>query len=480
MMRALLSLSLFAALGASGCGWFSSDSAPTSETTQHSDDEQSPYGQWQHVRDGFAPVPHDRKDELKRQDYGYSLDGEPVLIRATSKDAIASLRAVKGAVGILANARSLNDPEIRAAIVEVGMTHPTSLQLVGVSEADLRWVKGLEKLEVLVVARPTVGEQAIADLGQLPALHTLALPQTTPATVSGLSRFPGLRNLWVSGCDDAVAKALTTLPQLKLLQLSGGSMTKAGFSALGTLEQLEVIRFVKAEVPEGGIAELGNPKLRGVAFEQPSRFSNARASELVGIAGLESLELTSTSVTALPNVSAWPRLRRLDLNASPISDAGLTGLDSLGALEMFGGSHTELTGAMLASLGSRPSLRHLELAGLDALDDVAMSSLSTCCTSVTHLDLAGSKAGPKAFAALASLTQLQVLDATDATIADADAKYLAGLHELRRVQLRGTTVSDKTAKLLQALPKLRSVTLTDTLVTNVDGFASTVQVDWSP
>ncbi len=170
-----------------------------------------------------------------------------------------------------------------------------------------------------------------------------------------------------------------------------------------------------------------------------------------------------------------PRLKRLDLHDSSISDDFLTNLAGLKHLEHLDLSSTladtphkpRLTDAGLRYLARLNCLRTLQLHGLP-ITDAGVAHLDSL-PQLQRLQLGGTRVTTgQGLRGLKHLRWLR-LDATPIT--DDALRHLAELPELEQLYLDGTAISDAGLKHLTRLPKLRVLNLHGTKCT-ADGAAA--------
>jgi Leucine-rich repeat (LRR) protein len=144
--------------------------------------------------------------------------------------------------------------------------------------------------------------------------------------------------------------------------------------------------------------------------------------------------------------------RRLVLDGTPITNAGLSGLKELPALEDLSLARTQVGDAGLELLKIQKKLRRLVLdgcpvrgTGLPHLKELPnLTDLRLGCPTLTDLFAKN----------LGQLTKLERLSLATSGVTDDGLKRLSGLRNLRELELIGTKVTAAgTAELRRALPE---------------------------
>ncbi len=147
------------------------------------------------------------------------------------------------------------------------------------------------------------------------------------------------------------------------------------------------------------------------------------------------------------------RVRRLYLNQTQVTDAGLARLPGSEALETLSLTGTAVTDAGLADLRRFPNLRHLYLSGLPVTDET-LKELGQLKL-LTTLHLANTKVTDAGTVHLRSLTNLTSLTLQGTSIGDESLAHLKELANLQSLLLSQTNVTDAGIESLRTLPRLR-------------------------
>ena len=179
---------------------------------------------------------------------------------------------------------------------------------------------------------------------------------------------------------------------------------------------------------------------------------------------------------ALALLADATRLKRLDIESSPLTDAGLEPIGRLKNLRILGIKRTNITGAGLRHLAGLDKIEHLELDAND-LDDAGIAGLGPMprlkylalnetplgdaaleaigrYTRLDYLLLRGTQVAGPGFAHLSELQELNWLDLDNTPFNDAGLPHLAKLADLEQLRLAGTQVAGPGLKALRPLARL--------------------------
>jgi internalin A len=106
-----------------------------------------------------------------------------------------------------------------------------------------------------------VGDGDLKSVAALTRLKTLDLSVCLAVTDAGLKHLTGLKrlevlNLGYSGVTDAGVKRLAALTELRTLNLAGDSVTDEGLNALAGMTKLRSLILTRTQVTDKGVAEL--------------------------------------------------------------------------------------------------------------------------------------------------------------------------------------------------------------------------------
>jgi Leucine-rich repeat (LRR) protein len=209
-----------------------------------------------------------------------------------------------------------------------------------VTDAGLARLKGLTKLQVLLIPNSGVTGKGLEHLKAMTDLRQL--------------------NLFCTPVDDAGLLHLKGMSNLERLTLSGTKFTDKGLAAIAGLRRLQDLAIDFSGLTGEGLVHVKDlTELRRLDLSQTA-VNDAGLAHLAGLTRLSNLNLTSTKVTdaGLAHLKANKDLFMLWLSGSGITDAGLDhlkGLKRLGVVYLFG---TRVTQAGVDKLKeARPRVR---------------------------------------------------------------------------------------------------------------------------
>ena len=325
-------------------------------------------------------------------------------------------------------------PTVLAAVGRfAGLEDLTLAEATG-AEDGFRHLRGLGRLERVMIGGPGITDAMLDDLAQVAAIRTLLLGMPQAAVADG---------------SDITSPA-----------------TDAGFARLAVLLYLEALTIVNfPALTDEGAARLlaGLPLLRRFMLGGVTRASSARLT-LEALAdhhpGLESLGLnyhTGIGEADLQAVGKLRNLQALNLAGTGITDAGLAHLRPLKGLTILSFSHTGVTDAGLPTLGELTSLQSLTLNQTKVTDAGIIHLAPLANLRKLALDADGiTDAAMPAVARLGKLEDLH-LDLLPG-LTDAGLVPLRALAKLKVLTVGGTSTTPRgIAALRQAVPTLTRV-----------------------
>jgi hypothetical protein len=183
----------------------------------------------------------------------------------------ADLKAYSG----LTNLRALNLMS-RRKVTDAGLKELAglkkleilSLNYTGVTDGGMKTLAEFKELRILSLVGVKVTDQGVKELAPLTNLWTLTLMKTdvTGATLAALADAPVLKTVILRGAkvNDAGLKGIVALKGLKVLDLSETQVTGQGLKQLIELKQLEGLILEKVAFNDADVAELRKalPKLK--------------------------------------------------------------------------------------------------------------------------------------------------------------------------------------------------------------------------
>ena len=271
-----------------------------------------------------------------------------------------------------------------------------SLQLpTTATDADLKFIGGVNGLEVLSLWETTVTDTGLAHLAPLKNLHTLNLGNAyglthqnkttftpTPITDAGLAHIaamPALKTLAL--CDVKITDAgLTHIAQSKSLQhldLMRTPITDAGLTTLTSMRKLRSLNLFGTAITDRGIETIATIQTLRDLNIGGTTVTDAGLKPLGTLKALRTLSLSQTTGigdAGLANLAPLQSLEELWIHGTPITDAGLVHLTALKGLKVLSIQGDHLTDAAIPHLVRLTWLKKLDLDG-PKLTDAAWNTL---------------------------------------------------------------------------------------------------------
>jgi beta-lactamase regulating signal transducer with metallopeptidase domain/Leucine-rich repeat (LRR) protein len=379
---------------------------------------------------------------------------------------------------------------------EISLNKIPGLWLDSCTDSDVKHLAGLRNLHLLYLPETAITDAGLESLQGLTGLEELGL-ENTRVTDAGLAHLKGLTKLRVlylarTRITNAGLQYLKGLTNLRGLDLNETQITDAGLQHLAGLTKLSWLRLNGTRVTDTGLEHL--QRLTALASLQlgDTQVTARGFARLKALPSLGEMHLNSRTITDdadLANlVDSLPRLTRLNLGGTPITDAGLAHIRRLTGLHHLVLLGTQITDAGLADIESLTELQYLLLAGtritdagLEHLKGLRkLSALGLERTQITdagleHLQglkglgklyLNDTRIGDVGLEHLQGLTTLFWLDLTGTQITDAGLQHLQNLTRLSTLGLVGTGITDAGLKHLRGLTSLRGLALLKTQVTD--------------
>jgi len=341
--------------------------------------------------------------------------------------------------------------------------------LVNLKELVLRQagVKGrslgpFHKLEALDVTLCPLGDEGLSSVKGMPGLRRLWAGDTliTDAGLPHLSALRDLEDLDLHGTQisDRGLVHLNALMRLRKLNLMGTGVTDAGLEQLGSLVNLEELNLYRTRITNAGLDRLKRLKaLRQVDL----RYTRTTAAGVEALhAALPSASLLSLETTARAGSQAHQK------HPAGKSDAAVAHwVRSLGGSAVMEGSRlVELslaaTGVSDEQLKDLSGLRHLRKLNLEAteISDLGVRHLARL-SELTELSLNSTTVSDAGLARLAGMRKLRRLSLDNTYIEGLGVVHLQTLKELADLSLRGSPVKDAGVAELSRIPSIRRLSL---------------------
>ncbi|QEG20240.1 redoxin domain-containing protein [Mariniblastus fucicola] len=229
-----------------------------------------------------------------------------------------------------------------------------------VTDEGLKHLASCEDLETLSLNGSKVTGKGINSLLMLQNFKSLSLgayDDGSPVNMEGMTKFGNLfqlehLNLSGSGISDEDLKQIQRLTMLKSLTLDYTNVTDAGLSALEGMKDLEKLRFYRkrGQLGDRAAEELAKlPNLRKVTAHW--NLTPAGIEQLTKMKKLESISLSDTVTDReMELIATMKGLKRLSLQNCPVTDEGITHLESMPQLEDVAISRTNATAKCFESI----------------------------------------------------------------------------------------------------------------------------------
>lgn len=412
---------------------------------------------------GVSPRPDDEPDDALY--FGHDWDDALAALRAHPE---ACLRAdAQGTDAILADVAAIAD----ARAIDLSGSR-------AVSDAGIRLLASLEKLEHLDLSGTGVTDAGLAAIARMPRLRTLILRGTrvTDAGASVLARAEALERVelqWTATGDGAI-RALAGHANLRRLA-TGNAVTDAG---LPLLHEIPAFRGWQGGEPELSLMSFGAGPTR-LALRGTFTDSGMRA--LRGLDGLFALDIDASelALTAaamdplvelanlgwlgadakddwMPRTAALPRLRFLSAQDTTAGDDGFEALAASRSIEFIWGRRCHnLQARGFTALARMPRLRGLSVSCRNVSDDgVAALPAFPALRELMPMDVPD--AGYRHIGRCEQLESLILMYCRDTT--DLATEQIIGLSKLSHYFNSYTAITDRTPRLLATMPSLERVT----------------------
>ncbi|MCY2931511.1 MAG: hypothetical protein NTV86_18880 [Planctomycetota bacterium] len=417
-----------------------------------------------------------RDDEGFFESIGITPAPMPLVIPAGRDWAVAPIEGVSAAdVMAEANAqriagvllREVSDADLAAITV-----WPASLRTFEVdcceSDAWMVHLKKLKRLRSLCLYKP--GPTGLAYLKELKELRSLELTGVKAADIP-LADLSSLRDLSLYDADvsDEGFAYFMVLKDLQRLDLHGVKDVGAGIARLKDLTSLRELNLESIRhITKAGFAALGElNEVQKISFSTYDFSSTVNLAHLKDVKGLWRIDFQSYPITDedVGRLQVLTGLRELRLGGGEITDVGLAHLKGIKVQKLT----LDLTGPKITDAG----LAHLK--GLDALDTLEFHQAAITDDGLANLE--GLKAlrqlvipkmmvSDAGLAHLAGLKSLRELNLADTPITDAGLAHLAQLKGLESLELQNTVISDAGLVHLKNFKRLHYLGLSHTRITD--------------
>jgi hypothetical protein len=197
-----------------------------------------------------------------------------------------------------------------------------------------------------------------------------------------------------------------------------------------------------------------------------SQVTDAGLESIEGLKRLEWLDLRDAPLVTdagLKHIRGLSRLRQLLLRRTSVSDAGMVYLKDLKDLQVLDLGMTKVTDAGLKNVAELTRLR-MVLFWSNKIEDAGLTYIQRM-TQLEILDLGFAPVTDAGLEKLQHLEQLHSLGLRGSAVTDAGLSHLEGLRQLRELDLYKTRITDAGLKHLEGLSNLQQLRLGETQVT---------------
>ena len=267
------------------------------------------------------------------------------------------------------------------------------------------------------------------------------------------------------GFVSATTESIAEVKWVSFARVPAGKLVAADLAKLRALPKLEEIVFGGNAGTDEGVAEIAKavPRLRRLWLFR-SGVTDAAFPHVATLGELESLHLAGAriSASALVEVARLKKLRVLEIDDTDVGDAGLEAIRGMPALTEV--SYKDMRGVGARGMTALASLRRLDTLHLafaevdDSLEKLAASR------SLRQLVLLRATVTDARAASIAKIRTLRVLALSYTPITDGALAHLSSLPQLTTLELVNTRVTDDGVKALGHLKTLTDLDLTDTAI----------------
>jgi Leucine-rich repeat (LRR) protein len=254
---------------------------------------------------------------------------------------------------------------------------------------------------------------------------------------------------------------------------SGNPLSRLDFDRLAKLRHLETLNLADTRFDDADLAELQDAESLAHLDLQNTPLSDAGVVLLKKISRLQSLQVSRTRISgdALAILKSLHNLTDLQVEGTPIRDGHLIHLRDMPHLKVLSLARTEVRGAFdrtargpaMSSVWQLKELATLDLSGLH-LQPVALAIPRGAAAELRSLRLSGAKVTDDGLKQLSGMTSLHELYLDSTQVTSEGLKHLTWMAELERLELGDTIVGNAGLKVVGGLASLKSLGLQGTAV----------------
>jgi|GEM_PF-5354046 len=235
----------------------------------------------------------------------------------------------------------LESKDLTDETVELLTKIPTlrELSIYDATDTSLSMLRPIQSLELLCLRSPKVEGELVHYLKQFPKLSQIRVSDGS-LTLSNIHQLSQLKTVlcWSSELTDEDVQNIAKLPQLESLAVTNTNLGSTAATALSKCDSLKVL----------------NVQVTGI--------NGAVITKLSGLRQLECLNMDGINDQQILGLSAFPNLKWLETDNSPLTDAALKTLCSSEKLESLTISDCQISKQAEKELKSKlPKLQHLNI-----------------------------------------------------------------------------------------------------------------------
>jgi hypothetical protein len=315
-----------------------------------------------------------------------------------------------------------------------------------------------------------VSTPRLARFALLIALPILAEAPARAATPEEAAEWLRSLNVPLADAKGFVAPTPESIAEVKwasFARVPAGKLNAADLAKLKALPKLEELVFGGNAGTDAGVAEIAKaaPRLRRLWLFR-SAVTDAAFPHVATMGELEALHLAGLriSASALVEVARLKKLRVLELDDTNVGDAGLDAIKAMPALAEI--SFKDMRGVGARGMTALAGLRRLDTLhlGFAEVDD-SLEKLAASRT-LRQLVLLRATVTDARAAAIAKIKSLRVLVLSYTPITDGALAHVSALPQLATLELVSTRITDDGVKALSVTKTLTNLDLTDTATTD--------------
>jgi hypothetical protein len=349
-----------------------------------------------------------------------------------------------------------------------------------------------ERLRELELVDLELDAVTVARLSQLHGLESLILTRVhaEPDALKPLGRKISPQSVTLRELEDdsPVSEIVRILGDVREIRVVGPWVSHNTMIRIGKARRLERLAVIDTDIQNFSLHQiktldhLHHLEWSGTGFNNTSpiyirelpldtlicncpRFGDKGLHQLYLLPGLRKLVLERSDITpaGLVELAELEQLRELTIRYRDLDNEGFGYLGTL-PLERLVLGPGKLLEPEAEGLGGLTRLRELVI-DLDGFGDPAAPQLATL-VNLEHLDLGGSQISDEGLEHLAPLTRLRRLELHHTRVTKHGLEHLAGMHDLEVLELDHTDVVDEGVAHLAGLTSLRELRLDHTLITD--------------